>query len=372
MFLRLALTLLKNSAKNIETASFLLKGLDALNQNSKSVSVTVCHGVNAVEPPSSSTSASDNQWKAHHVIFNHPHIGTEDAALHSRFLSHFLHIASIHWMRASGGVLHLTLVKGQYERWNCERAAKRHDLVLLERNAFLPPPGGGHYQHRRHQTGKSFASRATGGSETFTFGRRKDDGKYIATHLPWQDSAPKAAMLEFPCPHCEKTFREERSRESHIKSVHDPSNKRKRVEALPCLECQAMDIVRVFPHKQALQDHIRAKHTSLHSNIQPDWAKEKAESLLVNNKSTSDVDLEESGTTFGSCRICGVVYQSAEDESRHYNEFIPSPVSEIEQQNALVTHHCSFCERSFRDRRAQLQHENACFERSRTREQCSR
>ena len=109
-----------------------------------------------------------------------------------------------------------------------------------------------------------------------------------------------SAMLEFPCPHCEKTFREERSRESHIKSVHDPSNKRKRVEALPCLECQAMDIVRVFPHKQALQDHIRAKHTSLHSNIQPDWAKEKAESSLVNNKSTSDVDLEESGTTFGS------------------------------------------------------------------------
>ena len=99
-------------------ASFLLKGLDALNQSSKSVSVTVCHGVNAVEPPPSTSSASDNQWKAHHVIFNHPHIGTEDAALHSRFLSHFLHIASIHWMRASGGVLHLTLVKGQYERWN--------------------------------------------------------------------------------------------------------------------------------------------------------------------------------------------------------------------------------------------------------------
>ena len=348
-------------------ASFLLKGLDALNQSSKTVSVTIHHGVNAIEPPPSTSSASDNQWKAHHVIFNHPHIGTEDAALHSRFLSHFLYTASIHWMRASGGVLHLTLVKGQYERWTVEDSAKRHDLVLLERNPFLPPRGGGHYQHRRHQTGKSFASRATGGSETFTFGRRKDDGKYIATRLPWLESANLAATLEFPCPHCEKTFREERSRKSHVKAVHDPSTKRKRVEALPCLECQALDIVRVFPHKQALQDHIRAKHTSLHSSIQPDWAKEKVESSPGNNTSVSDVvDSEESRTTFGSCRICMKVFRNNEDESRHYNEFIPRPVSEIEQQDALVIHQCSFCDRTFRDRRAQQQHENACFERSRS------
>jgi uncharacterized C2H2 Zn-finger protein len=349
-------------------ASFLLKGLDALNRNSKSVSVTIYHGVNAVEPPPSTSASEINQWKAHHVIFNHPHIGTEDAALHSRFLSHFLYIASRHWMRPGGGVLHLTLVKGQYERWNCNQAAMRHDLVLLERNPFLAPPDGGHYQHRRHQTGKSFASRATGGSETFTFGRRTDTGKYIATRLPWLDSAAKATIQEFPCPHCEKTFGEERSQKSHVEAVHDPSNKRKRVEALPCLECQALDIVRVFPHEQALHDHMRAKHTSLHSHIQPDWAKEKTASSQVNNEGAS-IDSKESDTAFGSCRICGIVYQSAEDESRHYNQFIPRPVSEIEQYNASVTHQCSFCDRSFRDHRAQLQHENSCFERSRTQKQ---
>lgn len=347
---------------------FILKQLDSMNQSDNSVLVTVFHGVNAVQPPPSTEA---NKWKAHHVIFNHLHIGTENAALHRRFLSHFLHTASLHWMRADGGVLHLTLVKGQYERWHCEQAAKRHGLVLLERNPFVPPPGGGHYQHRRHQTGKSFASRAIGGSETFTFGRQQDEGKYVATRLPWHESAHVESIEEYPCPHCDKTFREERSRKSHVEAVHshDATNKRKRVEALPCLQCKELDIVRVFPHDQALQDHIRAKHTSLHSNIKPDWAKKNVESSRVDDKmnvddSPEDSDREATADAHGSCSVCGLVYKTEKDENNHLTEFIPRPVSELDLQDAAVVYQCSFCEKTFRDRRAQRQHENACFQKS--------
>lgn len=341
---------------------FLLKQLQSLN--SESLSVAVYHGVDAVQPPPATE--EEDKWKADHVIFNHPHVGTEDAALHSRFLSHFLHTASLHWMKRNGGVLHLTLVKGQYERWKGQEAAERHDLVLLERNDFVPPPGGGHYQHRRHQTGKSFASRATGGSETLTFGRKVDQGKYVGTCLPWQYVSAETVQ-DFPCPHCDKTFREERSRKSHIKAVHlnEPNKKRKRVEALQCMHCKALNLTRVFPHQQSLDDHIRAKHTSLHSALQPDWVKNTNEMCKQIAPEGSDSSGESQVDSCGSCSICGLTYRTEKDKVQHLKEFVPVPVSELDLQDASATYQCSICKKGFLDQRAQRQHENVCFERSR-------
>ena len=359
-------------------APFLLKQLEYIDKNEESLSVTVCHGVNAVQPP---PSTKPNEWKAQHVIFNHPHIGTEDAALHSRFLSHVLHTASLHWMRDDGGILHLTLVKGQYERWKCNEAAERHGLVLLERNAFVPPPGGGHYQHRRHQTGKSFASRAIGGSETFTFGRRNDEAKYVATCLPWQQQIPTTPVEDFPCPHCKKSFREERSRRTHVKAVHsdETNKKRKRADSLQCLHCKDSNSMRVFPHQQALDDHIRAKHTGIHSVIKPDWVKETEISTQMTEKQvlddrdssqTEEVDENrESTVSYGSCSVCGLIYRAKKDEVKHSKEFVPLPFSERTlEEYAAVANECSFCKKGFRDERAQRQHENACAKRSRNRQ----
>lgn len=347
-------------------APFLARQLLTLNQEQDSISVTIRNGINAVQPPPSEA------WQAEHVIFNHPHVGTEDAALHSRFLSHFLHIASMYWMRRDGGVLHLTLVKDQYERWKCEESAQRHNLVLLERNPFVPPPGGGHYHRRRHQTGKSFVSRVTGGSETFTFGRKHDHGKYVATCLPWHAHA--MTEQEFSCPQCGKSFREERSRTSHLKAVHSNGleKKRKRNEVLHCLSCKALNITRTFAHEQALSDHVRAKHTSLHSTIQPDWVRKDSSPQKPRADDSSDsnrVQSESKNTTTptcGSCSVCGVIYSTEEDETEHLKEFVPVASSvkggECATMNAcaIVEYRCSFCKKHFRDKRAQLQHENFC------------
>ena len=359
---------------------FILKQLHSLNQSSDSVSVDVRHGVNAIQPPPSKE-ANHDEWKSHHVIFNHPHIGTEDAALHSRFLSHFLHAASEFWMKDDGGLLHLTLVKGQYERWKCEEAAKRLDLVLLERNTFVAPPYGGHYQYRRHQTGKSFASRAIGGSETFTFGRKKDRGKYVSTCLPWQRHDSAATTVDYPCPHCGKSFREERSRKSHVKTVHhsDDDRKRKRVEALQCQKCKAMNRNRLFPHQQALDDHVKAKHYSLHPTVKPDWARDKdslsqkveESSLVLHDR---DVILEQEVHTdvvaklsHGSCSICGHAYQSEADKAQHLKEFVPVPITESGlHESSADKYKCSFCGKGFREQRARRQHENRCVDRAKT------
>lgn len=347
-------------------APFLVRQLLTLNQEQDSISVTVRHGINAVQPPPS------DAWQADHVIFNHPHVGTEDAALHSRFLSHILHTASMYWMRCDGGVLHLTLVKEQYERWKCEESAQRHNLILLQRNPFVPPPGGGHYRRRRHQTGKSFDSRVTCGSETFTFGRRQDLGKYVATCLPWQAHA--VTDQEFPCPHCKKTFREERARTSHLKATHSNESEKKRKwnEVLHCLSCRALNITRTFAHEQALSDHVRAKHTDLHSIIQPDWVRKDCPPQEPRGNDSSDSNRVQSDSentttpTCGSCCVCGIIYSHGEDETEHLKEFVPVASSvkggecATQDASAILEYRCSFCKKHFRDKRAQLQHENFC------------
>jgi uncharacterized C2H2 Zn-finger protein len=333
-----------------------------MNQEA-SISVTIRRGINAVQPPPSDETDS---WRADHVIFNHPHIGTEDAALHARFISHFLHTCFNYWMRRDCGILHLTLVKGQYERWKCEESAQRHDLILLERNSFVPPPGGGHYHHRRHQTGKSFASRAIGGSETFSFRRKTDHDKYkyVATCLPWQTHP--FVEEEFPCPFCGKIFREERSRTSHLIALHpsDSEMKRERNELFQCQSC-----TRTFANEQALTDHVRAKHTSLHSAIQPDWVRNNCPSREVRTDNTSNLNIMQGASenaSYGSCNVCGVIFKTKGRESKHLKEFVPIASSVVDwervtkEADAIMEYRCSFCNKRFRDKRAQLQHENFC------------
>ena len=282
-------------------APFFLRQLQAMNKTNPNgsqtnrfpVDIEIVHGINAIVDTTDRKHATNHydgadkggsaeaiqstlikstrlnekfKFKSDHVIFNHPHLGREDAELHSRLLCHLLHSAAQFWMKPSGGVFHLTLARGQYERWNCHEAAERNGLVLLEQNEFRPPPPpssntnhanaeGGitsgksgtkkqrqqrkhrtYYQYRRHQTGKSFESRrAEGGSETFTFGRANDSPSYVATCLPWQHTdqslqlttndnqqqephQPTTAPL--PCPYCTKVFVEERSRKCHIRDKH--------------------------------------------------------------------------------------------------------------------------------------------------------
>eukprot|EP00956_Cyclotella_meneghiniana_P010176 scaffold14046_cov76-Cyclotella_meneghiniana.AAC.5 len=218
-----------------------------------------------------------------HVMFHHPHLGKEDAQLHSRFLHHLFYAADKRWLKhknnvscdtrnsnnetSSGGLLYLTLVNGQCARWKCIEAAKKHGFVLLRRSPFNPPPAvtsnsATYYQLRRHQSGKSFAKRrrmqqeshekkqayglSDNDSETLVFGRVceyervvsdcKDDTLNEEQRrriglLPWesnntplispinQTSRPSNNSL-FSCLYCAKPFLEERSLKNHMINTH--------------------------------------------------------------------------------------------------------------------------------------------------------
>jgi uncharacterized Zn-finger protein len=335
-------------------SDFLLKRLISLN-GCNNLSVKVQHDVNAV------MAAYDiDAIKAHHVIFNHPHLGTEDAVLHSRFLCHIFHVVTKSWLQNNGGLFHLTLVKGQAGRWECSRAADRAGMVLVDECPFRPIPiKDAYFQHRRHQTGKSFVSRARGGSETLTFARKQDadlwtgDGKGKARLLWYRTEETNEKVFE--CPHCDRTFKEERSIKNHVKSKHATEKKRKRDgdgDTFVCTQCQPEP--RAFESAQALEDHIQAKHNVIHTDITPDWYRAPETEMASSIMDTVD---------FGECEICGLKYCNQYEEAVHSKAFLPvaTPMPEDE---CNVAFNCSYCSKSFRENRAKLQHENICSARS--------
>jgi Domain of unknown function (DUF2431) len=367
------------------------------------VKVTVLHGVNAVDEIANqevkgqpTCSPTEHQIRADEVIFNHPHLGVENAQLHRLFLCHLFHAVERRWLNQPSGVFHLTLAHGQFERWGCDAAARRHGLVLVAETPFVAPavevPS---YELRRHQSGKSFKSRRSRGeSTTYTFSRatRPTDGDNSANvqgvrpfwisvdssdakcQQPF-DSSDTKCQQPFNCSLCYKSFREVRSLRNHMLSKHpdhgQSRNKRKREmnEADPdpaaqTLECRyyfEFGVARSFSTLQALKDHVLAKHTALHTTIPADWSTRKARSDESSQESVYHSPLDSmEPQSFGSCDVCGFQYESRGCAVKHQKMFLPAiQVTTIEARDA-TTYSCSFCSKSFRERRAQLQHENRC------------
>lgn len=161
----------------------------------RGLGVTLVHNVDATALDSRVLSELSIE-RYDHVVFNHPHTGTEDMRRHRSFLGHFFHalvtpvagggdgggggIADIQTggcerqstsaaaaALAPGGVVHVTLAGDQPERWGlCEQAA-RHGFALAHRCPFPAERIEG-YMSKRHQTGKSFQRRASD-SATLSF-----------------------------------------------------------------------------------------------------------------------------------------------------------------------------------------------------------
>jgi len=429
------------------------------SQCNEQLRVTIRHGVNAIAPVSRTARNGDigdgddtttilPRSGADVVIFNFPHLGTEDAQLHSRFMCHLFCSVRNHWLsnnnekkkgvRRGFPLFHLTLADGQYERWRCSEAAKRHAMKLVHRCVFIPPAilplsrtttaatsstsakelrQTNYYTHRRNYTGKSFRSRTAGDSETFTFVREEDlsenveEGANAYHHslkpiwIPETSSSRQKELLEhqpsFACPYCERMFREERSVKAHVEAKHvieheQQSNKRKHSPpSYVCPHCKGPDNAqetqesnapRTFSSRQALEDHVRAKHTGAHTYIRPDWCAtpavneggvtSSAFSTALgaksgnNNNDTQTQPQQYDGTTevcngILICDICGLAFGSHQEARDHDKLFEPRSVAAA-SNTPISLFQCRTCKKSFRERRAQLQHENTCASRDET------
>ncbi|KAL7569059.1 hypothetical protein ACA910_016902 [Epithemia clementina (nom. ined.)] len=359
----------------------LISKLQALNKKQqgkkrrRNLDVAVHHNVNAILSPISQDNTNQDTAMesisgppATFVIFNHPHLGMENARLHSQFLSHLFYSVRNGWMKKDGR-FYLTLATGQWERWEAHEAANKSGLVLLTRTTFQAPRSQHQqewkqcYQQRRHQTGKSFAGRATE-SETFTFCNQeaaaeiREEGIHTTPFwfTPDHNNKRQRNAVEaddgFFCCHCSKTFREERSLKNHIRSKHENGDSTNKGNAMHirCPNCP-----RQFESRAALSDHINATHSAIHSNIQPEWSQRSHSSDVHPNQGESQrTDISH------LCNICGATFATLTEKAKHLTDFVPLPLSSLEQPS----HQCAFCKKDFRDKRAKLQHENFCNLRS--------
>jgi hypothetical protein len=324
---------MKEKYKNCESILSEIKA-----SSSEVVSVEVHHGINAV------CSDSSLRFRASVVIFNHPHLGVEDAERHGRFLHHFFHECKNSWLNGAylEGTVQLTLVCGQWDRWNGQQAAAKHGFSLRERFNFIPPPVlSPKYQYRRHHTGKSFKRRVVG-SETFVLGRNIQSSIQM---FHWQniveDIKVSSSDMQFRCSLCDRTFAERRSLNNHIKSLHENFRYDSFTPKLKCHYCGIDGTLRIFDHAQALADHIQAKHEGIHTEkIIPNWAQKK------------DLSTKFIGP-IGRCSICDIAFQHQDDVARHLHEFIPC-------KSLKLSFLCNFCPKEFCDKRSLLQHENFC------------
>ena len=322
------------------------------NHHHHYVRITTEHGVDAIVLPSSYRNKSFRR-----IIFNHPHLGIEDAVLHHRFLCHMFYSLSSSLSfedSANATTIHIGLVCLQFERWGCKRAAEMFGFEIMHKDKFQYPMGdNGQYETRRHQSGKSFGRR-THGSEMITF-QKKDmgagDDNIVTRLLPWQhistNPTNKHYISLFSCSLCKKEFLEKRSLKNHMLSTHSIESKNK--IDMPCPECKKNAIIRSFNSQNALKQHLIAKHQGTCTEIKPDWFKASISVTSVSEQRPKH-----------KCPICLCEFFNIQDKLHHDRQFIPRNGDENSINSSLSCHVCQFCKKRFRDSRARLQHENYC------------
>ena len=99
------------------------------------------------------------------IIFNFPHLGVEDSIQHSSLLAHFFY--SVRPLMHSKSIIHLSLTRGQSERWRLTEMAERVGMDVIGCSPLIEAAWPG-YEWKRHQGGQSFRSRVIG-DEGVTF-----------------------------------------------------------------------------------------------------------------------------------------------------------------------------------------------------------
>jgi len=88
------------------------------------------------------------------VIWNHPHLGIEDAKKHFSLMNHFLN--TIRRILKPNGDLMISLLEGQWERWNMDEVIKLQQMKLIVPAFYMPIMGN--FLARRNETGRSFTN----------------------------------------------------------------------------------------------------------------------------------------------------------------------------------------------------------------------
>ncbi|KNC80504.1 hypothetical protein SARC_07146, partial [Sphaeroforma arctica JP610] len=127
--------------------------LKRLNEYSSSPLCTVMHEVDALR-----LCEAFPDEKFDRIIWNHPHLGVEDFRAHQAAMAHFFD--SCKACLRENGLVYISLVQGQHERWRVLDSADWNDFELVESPALRAGEFPG-YEVRRNKTGATFKATST-------------------------------------------------------------------------------------------------------------------------------------------------------------------------------------------------------------------
>lgn len=318
--------------------------------------VEVRHGVNAMDL---SASFGEGEFWAG-IVWNHPHLGTEDLRLHSALLAHFFS-AAVASLREGGRIV-LSLLEGQETRWGLQAQAARHGLIIVGVSPFEASRFPG-YECKRNHTGKSFKSlsaqrQQSGVMRSWTYHlRRRSENPEVEPMPPDSplaaggigqrgrvgDADPNSsrpAVAGLACDVCGRTFSSAQGLRTHVRQVHELKKYGEKASGKKGSECG-----RSFGSKEASQQHVAAAHRP---GSDRSIGGKSAEEVLECPK----VDGTQSEVETVECSVCGMGMPKGTDERTHLQALMPITEKVLK---------CP-CGRSFGNQRALDQHSRSCAE----------
>ncbi|KAJ3280018.1 hypothetical protein HK104_000991 [Borealophlyctis nickersoniae] len=336
--------------------------------------VTVLHGVNAWELRARFGDEYPEGFDA--IVWNHPHLGTEDFRLHRFLMAHFFQ--SVADVLSPTGCVCVSLVQGQETRWELVAQAARSNLGLAEVMAFDESYWPG-YVVKRNKHGGSFKNSHTKqhvgtDMKSHMFRFRFGEARISAASLldvdvvqgvdgvveapsdttsnkkldsPSSKASPRRSRkgpvpADLTCPHCRKTLTSARGYHQHVHMVHilkqfGETWRPDRPKSLSCPSCP-----RTFASESDRWQHIINKHTTIDSSELP-TTREEEEGF--GRDATGEYD-------YYPCRVCGqAVVKRTWGMTLHLETLKPAIGLDMG---------CPLCANTFIEQRALYQHYKFC------------
>eukprot|EP00055_Hartaetosiga_balthica_P006711 m.21735 g.21735 ORF g.21735 m.21735 type:complete len:538 (-) comp5382_c0_seq1:675-2288(-) len=324
------------------------------------------------------------------IVWNHPHLGVEDFRLHRFLMAHFFHSAK--QCLDDDGIICVSLVTGQAERWEMVEQAQKCGLLLFSKTSFHPEEWPG-YETRRNRTGNSFQNIKTqkhtksgmssllfkfkigvatesknGTCKKFVVTQHQAESSRDEIHNDEESSSlarlpkvetfkdkqhvPKAPIKEgeFFCHQCNKSFTLARGLKTHVRQVHELKKygknwKPKMEKQFQCDTCN-----RSFHDQEAKWQHMVSKHSESPAVVDKQLEGNKGDISISSSQRFTDM-LTAEDVTYVPCDVCGQAVPSHWHIDQHLEML--KPLVGIKAK-------CKLCETVFTEHRALKQHLNFC------------
>lgn len=219
--------------------------------SSESPEILICHSVNALLGDDRDRICGNPT----HILWNHPHLGKEDSRLHYQLLAHFFGVHKDH----SGRII-ISLLAGQFERWDVVKAAKLGGEFVLTKSFPFDESQFPGYLCKRNSTGTSFKSShavrnsATGYTASIFYIFEKSGIEVVPCPSPKSTDVVRNCATLYTCSTCGKSYNSKFGLKTHTRQFHELQLYEGR-SAVLCDQCG-----KSFAGAEARDSHVKAIH----------------------------------------------------------------------------------------------------------------